>query len=138
MDIGFLRWPTSVTAQPTLPRHNLLSHGTTYFLMALNLLSSRHNLLSHGTTYFLHCTIYFLTAQPTFFTPQFTFSRHNLLFSRHNSLSHGKNYFFILTITFLLVTAQLTFSRRKSIESQRNVFVQCRSWAKFFGGAQLG
>ena len=76
-----VRWPTSVTAQLTFSRHNLLSHGTTYFL--------------HGTTYFLHCTIYFLTAQLIFFTPQFTFSRHNLLFSRRNSLSHGKNYFFL-------------------------------------------
>ena len=64
---------------------------------------SRHNLLSHGTTYFL-------VTQLTFFVAQFTFSRHNLLFSWHTLLSHGKNNFFLANITFLLVTAQFTFS----------------------------
>ena len=84
-----IRWPTSVTAQLTVSRHNLLCHGTTYFVTA-QLTFSRHNLLSRGTIYFLHSTIYFFTAQLTF-SPQ--------------------NYFFIANITFLLVAAQFTFSR---------------------------
>ena len=86
-----------------MSRHNLLCHGTTYFLTA-QLTFSRHNLLSHGTIYFL--------------AAQFTFSRHNLLSSWHNLLSHGTTYFltaklFFLyqILLFLLVAAQFTFSR---------------------------
>ena len=92
-EIALLRWPTSVTTQLTFLRHNLLPHGTTYFLTAQftfsrpNLLSSRHNLLCHGTTYFL-------TAKVTFYCKNYLFTGHG---------------------TFYFLKAQLTFSRRKSI-----------------------
>ena len=60
------RWPTSVTAQLTVSRHNLLSHGTTYFLTVqlaffmAQLTFSRHNLLSHCKFFFFIANITFL------------------------------------------------------------------------------
>ena len=77
----------SAKANPQVSRHNLLSHGTIYFVttqltfFTAQFTFSRHNLLSHGKSYFFIAKITFLL-----FTAQFTFSQHNLL-------SHGGSQF---------------------------------------------